>query len=149
MAWSSFAWSRAEKGHEMPKTSVRPARVLQVGTDPAGLRIRGRILYDQGYCVVSHSNGFEAIQTAAVETVDVILIDLDRNGAEMALIAEQIKTVRPGIPTIVLTDSPRGNETHKLRHLADVIVRKKHGAEALVKGVDAVLKRKPELLAAS
>jgi DNA-binding NtrC family response regulator len=118
------------------------SRILQVGTDPVGLSLRGSILGDEGYSVINHSNGFEAIHAAVAESVNVVLIDLDRNIAEMTLIGEEIKRLRPGVPTIVLTEglAPM-RRAPKLCGLADVLVSKERGIEALVESVrKAVLK---------
>lgn len=132
----------------MPARPVRNPRVLLVGTDRAGLDLRGWILYQQGYEVKHCSNGFEAIRAAVAEPVHVVLIDLDRNGVEMTLIAKEIKRLRPRVPTIVLTEEAPTHGTHELCRLADVLVPKEEGAEALVKGVKRALEQNPESLSA-
>jgi DNA-binding NtrC family response regulator len=128
----------------MPGRSIRNPRVLLVGTDRAGLDLRGRILYQQGYEVKHCSNGFEAIRAAVAEPVHVVLIDLDRNGVEMTLIVQEIKRLRPSVPTVVLTEEAPAHGTHELCRLADVIVPKEKGAEALVQGVKMALEQNPE-----
>lgn len=126
--------------------SVRNPRVLLVGTDRAGLDLRGWILYQQGYEVKHCCNGFEAIRAAVAEAVHAVLIDLDRNGVEMTLIAQEIKRLRPSVPTIVLTEVEPTHGTHELCRLADVLVPKEDGAKALVKGVEMALEQNPESL---
>lgn len=124
----------------MSAASATRARILQVGTDRLGLDMRSVILSTQGYQVTNCSNGFEAIRAAAVERVHVVLIDLDRDGSEMTLIAQEIKRVRPEVPTIVLTErATPENKIPELCRLADELVPKEQGPEAILMSVRRVL----------
>jgi len=56
---------------------------------------RAKLLTSSGYRVLNSSNGFEAIELCNREPVDAVVLELDRNRAEIALIARQIKQFRP------------------------------------------------------
>ena len=60
-----------------------------------------------GYRVLNANDGFEAIQLAALEKVDAVVLDLDRNHAEVDLVATEIKRCRPKVPTILLAEETR------------------------------------------
>ena len=82
------------------------------------------------------SNGFETMELCAREPVDAVVLDLDRNHAEVALIAREIKQRRPQVPTIVLTEAPAAVEG--MHELADVLVPKENPPE-LVKSLQKLL----------
>ena len=105
--------------------------------------LRGWILLQEGYHVINCSNGFEAIRRAVTGRVHVVVIDLDRNAVEMTVIAREIKRRRPSVPTIVLTErSGREHRSAELCRMADLLVPKEHGPEALVEGVEKALDQK-------
>jgi two-component system OmpR family response regulator len=98
--------------------------------------MRAEFLRRQGYRVLVSSNGFETMELCSREPVDAVVLDLDRNGAEVALIARQIKQRRPEVPTIVLADEPA--KVDGLQELADVLVPKEDHPE-LVKSLQKLL----------
>ena len=57
-----------------------------------------------GYRVLNASNAIEAIKVAIRKRVDAVVLDLDSNHAEVALVATEIKRCRPQLPTILLAD---------------------------------------------
>jgi len=76
------------------------------------------------------------MELCAREPVDAVVLDLDRNRAEVALIAREIKQRRPQVPTIVLTEVPAPVEG--VRELVDVLVPKENPPE-LVKSLQRLL----------
>jgi len=70
------------------------------------------------------------------EPVDAVVLDLDHNPVEVALIVREIKQRRPAVPTVMLTETPTKVEgVHKL---ADVVVLKENPPE-LVKSLQKLL----------
>jgi DNA-binding NarL/FixJ family response regulator len=90
-----------------------------------------------GYEVLNSTNGFEAIQLACLEVVDAVVLDLDRNQAEVALVATEIKRFRPKLPTLLLN----GGATPKYRahEIADALVPKRDDLEMLVTALETLL----------
>jgi response regulator RpfG family c-di-GMP phosphodiesterase len=50
-----------------------------------------------GYRVLNADDGFDAIKLAALEKVDAVVLDLDRNDVEVDLVAAEIKPCRPQV----------------------------------------------------
>ncbi len=98
--------------------------------------MRAEFLRRHGYRVLASSNGFETMELCTREPVDAVVLDLDRNRAEVALIARQIKQRRPEVPTIVLAEAPAPVEG--LHELADALVPKENPPE-LVKSLQELL----------
>jgi len=107
------------------------------GTDRGVLLLRARSLRQKGYRVLNASDGFEAIQLAALEKVDAVVLDLDRNHAEVDLVATEIKRCRPKVPTILVAEetAPR-NIAHEL---ADALVLQRDNVNMLVTALETVL----------
>ncbi|MFY9700871.1 MAG: hypothetical protein ABSC07_02345 [Terriglobales bacterium] len=97
---------------------------------------RAKLLTSSGYRVLNSSNGFEAIELCNREPVDAVVLELDRNRAEIALIARQIKQFRPKVPTIVLTEAAAPFDG--ANDLADALVPKENHPE-LVKSLAQLL----------
>jgi DNA-binding NtrC family response regulator len=111
--------------------------ILHYGTDRVVLLLRARGLNEMGYHVLNASDGFEAIKLATQEHVDAVVLDLDRNHAEVALVATEIKRCRPQLPTILLADET----THPSRanDLADALVPRRDNVKMLVTALENIL----------
>jgi len=120
----------------MSKIQKKTHTILHFCCDDTVLLLRARLLRSWGYRVLSSSNGFETMELCAREPVDAVVLDLDRNRAEVALIAREIKQRRPQVPTIVLTEVPAPVEG--VRELVDVLVPKENPPE-LVKSLQRLL----------
>jgi CheY-like chemotaxis protein len=111
--------------------------ILHFGTDRVVLRLRARSLKQMGYRVLNARDGFEAIKLATQEPVDAVVLDLDRNHDEIALVASEIKRCRPQVPTILLTaGTTPPNRAHEL---ADALVPKRDNLRLLVTALENVL----------
>ena len=111
--------------------------ILRYGTDRVVLLLRARGLNEMGYHVLNASDGFEAIKLAAHEQVDAVVLDLDRNHAEVALVATEIKRCRPQLPTILLADETTPPD--RAHHLADALVPRRDNVKMLVTALENVL----------
>ena len=118
-----LAACRPPKGRADMSTRQRKTRtILHFSCDDNALLMRTEFLRRQGYRVLSSSNGFETMDLCSRERVDAVVLDVDHNHAEVALIAREIKQRRPQVRTIVLAESPA--EVDGVRELADAVVPK-------------------------
>lgn len=95
---------------------------LLFSEDPAFLTLGSMYLREAGFRVLKSSNGFETIDWSASGQVNTVVLDLDHNREEVTLMAEEIKRLRPQLPTVVLTGGP---EQHAISGLAAAVVPKK------------------------
>lgn len=111
--------------------------IVHFGSDRASVLRRACNLNPMGYNVLAAANGFEAIQWGARKTVDAVVLDLDRNHAEIALVATEIKRCRPHVPTILLAEpeAPRGFA----HEVADALVTKSDSLEMLIAALEDAL----------
>jgi DNA-binding NtrC family response regulator len=123
--------------HKMSGAEKKHRTILHFGTDRVVLLWRAHGLNQMGYRVLSASNGFEAIKLATFERVDAVVLDLDRNSAEVALVATEIKRCRPQLPTILLTEGAVAVDG--ARAPADALVPKRDDLEMLVTALENVL----------
>jgi DNA-binding NtrC family response regulator len=131
----------------MTAREKKSSTILHFGSDRAALLLRARNLKRRGYEVLNSTNGFEAIQLACLEVVDAVVLDQDGNGAEVELVATEIKRCRPQVPTILLAEGagPQG----RTQELADALV-KRENLRMLVAALEDVLcERLPRTEAAS
>jgi CheY-like chemotaxis protein len=56
---------------------------------------------------LSSGSGFEGVKQFERESVDAVVIDLNDDGSEAALIAGQIKQMRPEIPVVFVVSDPK------------------------------------------
>src|ERR1039457_6501967 len=110
--------------------------ILHFGTDRSVLLSRAHSLNEMGYRVLNASDGFEAIELATREPVDTVVLDLDRDQAEITLVASEIKRCRPQMPMILLTAGGPPNGAHEL---ADALVPKRDNLRLLVTALENLL----------
>ncbi len=80
------------------------------------------------------------MSAASATRARILQVGTDRYGSEMTLIAQEIKRVRPEVPTIVLTErATPENKIPELCRLADELVPKEQGPEAILMSVRRVL----------
>ena len=72
--------------------------VLCIGNDPVTLNLRCTLLRAQGWVVRSSGSGHEGVILFQQEKVDLVVVDLNGDGAEAALITSSLKQIRPEIP---------------------------------------------------
>jgi DNA-binding NtrC family response regulator len=92
-------------------------------------------LAETEFRVVNSSNRFETTELSSSGQVDAFVWDLDHNHAEVTLITNEIKRLRPEFPTIVLTE---GAAPDTLRALADTLI-PKGSDEVLVGSLEKIL----------
>jgi CheY-like chemotaxis protein len=133
--------ARDEVDAQVPTRSAKSHTILHFCCDHTVLIVRGRFLNESGYRVLNFSNGFEAIERSTRERVDVVLLDLDHNRAEVTTIALEIKRRRPEVPLILLAEGTTAVDD--VRVLADAVVSRESEPEALVKSLQEILGNRP------
>ncbi len=111
--------------------------ILCIHRDPDQLRS----LQENGYELLTATNGHEGLRVFATQPVDAIVLDYHLGLLDGACIANEIKRVRPTIPIVMLTDNlelPDG----ALKSV-DALVTKSDGAHFLWAAVHFVLNVKP------
>jgi two-component system KDP operon response regulator KdpE len=119
----------------------RPARVLIVDDDPRLIRLVREVLSAAGYTVVSRAAGDSAIQAAAVEQPDLILLDIVMKDVDGYQVCRRVREFSD-VPIIMLT--ARIAETDLLAAFdagADDYITKPFSSKELLARVRAVLKR--------
>jgi CheY-like chemotaxis protein len=80
--------------------------VLCISSDFVNLNLRCALLNNHGWETVSSSNGHEGIFHFKQGGIDLVVLDLDTDGAEAALIAGELKRLAPSVPIIMLIANP-------------------------------------------
>ena len=121
----------------MAAHSKKHRTILLFGTDHEVLRSRSKCLTQIGFHVLNSSNGFEAIQMSSLAVVDAVVLDQDRNTAEVELVAREIKRLRPRMPTILLAEACE--PAVRTRELADAMVLREEKVSSLVTALEEIL----------
>jgi CheY-like chemotaxis protein len=82
--------------------SESPRTILCVGSDILSLYVRCAFLREHGWRVLSATSGHAGIVQFAVELVDVVVLDVDDDGAETAVIAGELKRTKAKVPLVLL-----------------------------------------------
>ncbi|HTA21912.1 MAG TPA: response regulator [Terriglobales bacterium] len=100
-----------------------------------------RSLQENGYQLLTATNGHEGLRLFASQPVDAIVLDYHLGMLDGALVANEIKRVRPTIPIVMLADNlelPDG-----ALNSVDALVTRSDGAHFLWATVHFVLSVKP------
>jgi len=111
--------------------------LLCIHRDPAQLRS----LQENGYELLTATNGHDGLRLFASQPVDAIVLDYHLGLLDGAVVASEIKRVRPTIPIVMLADSlelPDG-----ALNSVDALVTKSDGTHFLWATVHFVLNVKP------
>lgn len=82
--------------------------VLCIGSDLINLNLRCSLLRKHGWDVVSSSSGHDGVFRFAKGNFQAVVLDLNDDGAEAALIAAELKRQRPRIRIIMLITNMEG-----------------------------------------
>src|SRR5262249_53479398 len=150
--WSNFPASstmsstggRKRGSWAMPSPSANDAsRVLVVDDEPTIVEIVGRYLERAGYEASGAADGFEALEAAAGERPDLVVLDLMLPGIDGIEVMRRLREL-PGPPGAVILRTARGEGADRLvglRQGADDYVVKPFSPAELVARVGAVLRR--------
>jgi two-component system, OmpR family, response regulator ResD len=128
----------------MPSPSDSAASsVLVVDDEPTIVEVVGRYLERAGYEARGAADGFEALELAATERPDLVVLDLMLPGIDGIEVMRRLREL-PGPPLAVILLTARGEESDRLvglRQGADDYVVKPFSPAELVARVGAVLRR--------
>lgn len=122
----------------MPVTKRSGNAVLCIGNDPIHLNLRCSLLKEHGWNVLSAGSGHEGVIRFGQEAVDAVVVDLDDDGAEAALITGELKRLRPEVPVIILVTDAEGLANGATQQ-ASAVVMKSREARALLDTLRALL----------
>lgn len=114
--------------------------VLCIGSDPVNLNLRCALLKDQGWESEGCSHGHEGIFRFGRGDIDLVILDLDGDGAESALIAGELKRLSPRVPIIMLV-SNKETLIPDATAQADAVVLKSEEELVLLDHVRELIKR--------
>ena len=119
---------------------IRGRSVLCIGNDLVNLNLRCALLHEQGWRVLSSGTGHDGITRFGQETVDVVVLDLNHDGSESALIAAELKRQRPSVPILMLIGDAN-TLAQGATAQADAVVSKSEGANALHAALRELVKK--------
>jgi two-component system response regulator CpxR len=120
---------------------MKPKRtILCADGNEQSLSIRKVMLETRGYKVVAYSNGEEALERFKQGGIDLVLADLIMPGFDGTKLVEQIKSLSPETPAILLSAKVR---TYDRENRADVFLSKgMYGPAELLDRIRQLLVRK-------
>lgn len=119
------------------RSEKKRGTILHFGADRVVLVLRAWNLNQMGYRVLNVSDAAEAVKLATRRRVDAVVLDLDRNHAEVALVATAIKRCRSQVPTIVLAEETA--LLHRAHELADALIPKRDDLGMLITALENLL----------
>jgi CheY-like chemotaxis protein len=103
----------------------RQKAVLCIGNDPVSLNLRCSLLKEHGWNGISAGSGHEGVIRFGKETVDAVVIDLNDDGAEAALIAGELKRLRPKVPIVIVVTDEKELANGATQQASGVVVKSK------------------------
>jgi CheY-like chemotaxis protein len=123
-------------------TKTRGPVVLCIGNDPVHLNLRCAALKEYGWRVISSGSGHEGVIRFGQEVVDAVVIDLNHDGSESALITGELKRIRPEVPVIIIISDDKGLANGALKQ-ASAVIKKSEEANKLIQTLETLLRREP------
>lgn len=77
--------------------------VLIVDDEPSILQSLGGLLSDEGFEILTASNGYEALKTIESASPDIVLLDIWMPGIDGIETLKEIKATSPHIPVVIIT----------------------------------------------
>ena len=84
-----------------------------------------------GWNVLSSGSGFEGVLQFSRQSVDAVVVDLDDDGTEAALIIGELKRLRPEVPVIMLASDEKLLAPGATKQ-ADAVIIKSHEEHSLI-----------------
>jgi two-component system nitrogen regulation response regulator NtrX len=77
--------------------------ILIVDDEPSILQSLGGLLRDEGYAVITASNGYEALKRIETEAPDLVVLDIWMPGIDGIETLREIKKLHPFLPVVIIT----------------------------------------------
>ena len=133
-----FVLCVALRGALVPRR--RGQTVLCIGDDHVALNLRCSLLKERGWTVVSSGGGHEGVRLFQKEKADAVVVDLNDDGAESALITSSIKRIRSDVPVVILVTDANKLAPGATRQ-ADAVVAKSEESNRLHDALMGLLSR--------
>lgn len=111
--------------------------VLCIGNDPVNLNLRCSLLKQHGWRVLSSGSGHEGILRFGKGVVNAVVVDLNDDGTEAALIIGELKRLRPEVPVILVKEE--NSLARGATQQASAVVLKSQESVKLISALKAVL----------
>jgi CheY-like chemotaxis protein len=119
-------------------TPERSARsVLCIGNDAVHLNLRCSLLREHGWNVLCSGSGHEGLLRFTNQAVDVVVLDLDNGGVEGALVAGELKRIRPNVRVLMLV-SDRDTLVEGALDSADKVLLRSEAEKKLLEALKAL-----------
>lgn len=105
----------------LPTIGPRPGPVLVVDDDPAILRIITLTLADEGYTVLTATNGREALATITAQQPALVLLDLQMPEMGGWELVEHLRALDLLVPIVLMTASYRESPAAERYSVADYL----------------------------
>ena len=112
--------------------------VLCIGDELVSLNLRCSRLEKHGWRVLSSGTAHDGILRFSHESVDAVVLDLDSDGTQTALVAAELKRLRAKTPVVILVPADCEMIAGSLDQ-ADAVVRKNQETQKLSKVLDGLL----------
>lgn len=110
--------------------------ILSVDDEPGILVSRRLILENEGYEVLSASDGEQALRMFAEQPVDLVLLDYVMPGIDGGVVAKEIRNHNPRVPIVFITASPVNEQS---LGCVDCFISKGDGPELLLTKIKQLL----------
>ncbi len=80
--------------------------LLCVDDDAVTLDIRQQLLELAGFQVIATTDALEAVELFRAQQVDAVILDYQMPGMNGGELAEVLKTIRPGVPVMIVSALP-------------------------------------------
>ena len=101
------------------------------------------LLREKGYGLVTATNGREGLRLLISHPVDAVVLEYYLERMDGALVAEEIRRVKPRVPIVMVAD-PQELSRQALKSV-DTLVDKSDGAHLLWAAIHFLLNTKPKL----
>jgi DNA-binding response OmpR family regulator len=118
----------------------RVGSILCIGRGPIELNLRCALLKEHGFDVISAGTGHEGVVAFSRERFDAVVLDLDGDGSESALIAGELRRQCPQVLIIMIVEE----DTHQAdgaTDLASAVIAKSDEARTIVPILSRLLQR--------
>jgi DNA-binding response OmpR family regulator len=107
------------------------------------LNLRCSNLRKHGWNVLSSGSGYEGVFEFSRQRVDAVVVDLNGDGAEAALIIGELKRLRPEVPVIMLATDEKLLVPGASQQ-ADAVITKSQEDRSLIDALRVLLRRRGE-----
>jgi DNA-binding NarL/FixJ family response regulator len=102
------------------------------------LNLRCSLLKEHGWIVLSSGSGHDGVTQFIQKMVDAVVLDLNDDGSEAALITGELKRLRPGVNVVILVPDEEALAPGATEQ-ADAVILKSQEAVSLVDALTCFL----------